>query len=98
MQGSSAPAESGRAGMRRSRHAGKAGGGGGGGGGGAPRRSSKRERPGRISQRAVAKVSYAEDDDDLDDDRPKNKVKEPIAAFCDPSELDDEVEKVIAHR
>lgn len=63
----------------------------------------------RGSLRSRSKVNYAEAEafaDITDDDAPeansdeerKQKQKNAVAAFDDTSELDDEVEKVLAHR
>ena len=68
-------------------------------------------KPTRESVRSRRKVNYAEaealaditDDEDVDagaksDEERKQKQKNAVAAFDDTSELDDEVEKVLAHR
>lgn len=68
-------------------------------------------KPTRESNRSRKKVNYAEaeafaditDDDEADegqrsDEERKQKQKNAVAAFDDTSELDDEVEKVLAHR
>lgn len=68
-------------------------------------------KPTRESVRSRKRVNYADaeafggitDDEDLDagnksDEERKQKQKNAVAAFDDTSELDDEVEKVLAHR
>lgn len=65
--------------------------------------AKRRPQPQRASQRSVGPVSYAESDDDLSEEdrgprggsKPK---KEPLPAFDDPKQFDDEVERVITHR
>lgn len=80
------------------------------GGSGFGRQAAPARKPGRPKKAAGRssgrsnKVSYAEDDDeeldsDIEEQRRQNQIKkDALPAFEDPSQFDDEVERVITHK